>query len=130
VALDRSGRCGVAHWTMRKKAYSGVLSLHAGHVMLIALHHAEEVVALEEFEAPTGPTLAEREIEMARQLIGMLAASFDPNAYHDEYRERVLELIRAKASGAVLRFERRQRGRRPTEDLTEALEASLERRRA
>ena len=36
---------------------------------------------------------------MAEQLIESLASEFDPTRYHDEYREKVLELIEAKAQG-------------------------------
>ena len=36
---------------------------------------------------------------MAQQLIDSLSSEFDPTSYHDEYREKVLELIEKKASG-------------------------------
>ena len=36
---------------------------------------------------------------MARQLIESLSGDFDPSEYHDEYRERVLDLIERKAAG-------------------------------
>src|SRR5919198_103955 len=44
-------------------------------------------------------SVSDREVEMAQQLIGSLTAPFEPEKYHDEYRERVLELIEAKAAG-------------------------------
>jgi len=40
-----------------------------------------------------------RELSMARTLIDSLAAPFDPGKYRDRYRDRLLELIRAKAAG-------------------------------
>ena len=36
---------------------------------------------------------------MAQQLIDSLSSEFDPSSYHDQYREKVLELIEKKASG-------------------------------
>jgi DNA end-binding protein Ku len=42
-----------------------------------------------------------KELKMARQLIGMQAADFDPKDYKDEYRERVLQLIEQKANGSA-----------------------------
>ena len=36
---------------------------------------------------------------MARQLIESLSSDFEPEKYHDEYREQVLELIERKAQG-------------------------------
>ena len=36
---------------------------------------------------------------MAQQLIDSLSSDFEPSKYHDEYREKVLELIERKADG-------------------------------
>lgn len=123
-ALGRSGREGLARWTMRKKAYVGALRLQDGYPMLMALRHADEVVAVEDVETPPGPELDARELDMARKLIGMLAADFEPEAYHDEYRARVEELIETKSRGRTPRARRPQQPRAAA-DLTRALEASL-----
>src|SRR3712207_8086507 len=37
--------------------------------------------------------------DMARQLIDSLSSEWQPDKYHDTYRERVLELIEQKAQG-------------------------------
>ncbi len=36
---------------------------------------------------------------MAEALVESLTADFEPEKYHDEYREQVLELIEKKAAG-------------------------------
>lgn len=123
-ALERTGREGLARWVMRKKAYVGALRLHGGYPMLVALRHAEEVVAVKDLELPSGRPPDERELAMARQLIDMLAADFVPADYHDEYRARVRELVETKARGDKVRALPKRRAR-PAEDLTRALEASL-----
>jgi DNA end-binding protein Ku len=123
-ALARSGREGLARWVMRRKAYVGALRLHAGYPMLIALRHADEVVAIEDLEAPAGPELDKKELAMAKQLTAMLGEDFEPAAYRDEYRERVAQLIEIKRSGGKVRTLRPARSK-PSEDLTRALQASL-----
>lgn len=123
-ALGREDRECVARWTMRKKEYVGSLRLHAGYPMLISLRYAGEVLDLDALEAPAGAALDDKEVAMAQQLVGMLAESFDPDAYSDEYRERVVELIEAKRAGAPAPAAPKRRKRRPA-DLTGALEASL-----
>ncbi|HET8672967.1 MAG TPA: hypothetical protein VFL87_04995, partial [Thermoleophilaceae bacterium] len=67
---------------------------------------------------------SDREVEMAEQLIGSLTSPFEPEKYHDEYRERVLELIEAKAQGTEIAV---QPAEEPVKvpDLMAALEASL-----
>ena len=47
---------------------------------------------------------------MARQLIDSLSADFEPEKYHDEYRERVLDLIERKAAGRGDRDRQPDRG--------------------
>lgn len=123
-AMEDTGREGLAQWVMRKKAYVGALRLHQGYPMLMALRHAEEVISIDAVETPSGDELDERELSMARQLIDMLAADFEPQQYHDEYRERVMNLIQTKASGGKVSTLRPRRKAR-SEDLSTALEASL-----
>lgn len=123
-ALEYSKLEGLARWVMRNKSYVGALRLYQGYPMLMSLRHAEEVVPVESLEAPRGNALDNRELDMARQLIGMLEAKFSPENYSDEYRARVLELIEAKARGKHVRFRPRPKVRRE-EDVASALAASL-----
>jgi DNA end-binding protein Ku len=67
----------------------------------------------------------EREVQMARQLIESLASEFEPQKYRDEYRERVLELIEAKAEGAEIAVQPEAPKAERVPDLMAALEASL-----
>jgi DNA end-binding protein Ku len=67
----------------------------------------------------------DREIQMARQLIESLAADFAPEKYRDEYRDRVLELIEAKAEGQEIAVPETPEEPTAVPDLMAALEASL-----
>lgn len=125
-ALRRSGRTGVARWVMRKKEYRGALRATDDHLMLVTLHAEEEIVPVSALDAPSGRDLEERELEMARRLVDALTDEFDHEAYENEHRARVLELIAAKEAGEVVEFPTPER-REPEPDLTAALEASLER---
>lgn len=122
--LANAGMEGLARWAMRRKEYVGALRVHEGYPMLMSLRRAEEVVSVEDLEAPKGKPLDERELSMARQLIGMLEADFEPAQYQDEFRERVLELLETKQQGGKVKrmtFRRRE----PVDDLSRALEASI-----
>lgn len=123
-ALGREGREGVARWTMRNKEYTGALRVVDGHLMLITLRHAEEVVPASELEAPSGRKPDARELKMARQLVSALESEFDPSEWRDEYRDRVLELVQAKAEGKTVQF-RQPAKRRAAGDLAASLEASI-----
>ncbi len=128
AALRKSGEEGVARWVMRGKEYVGALRLEGDHLMLITLRHAGEVVPVSALPRPGGRAPDRKEVEMAGRLIEALEADFDPAAYRDDYRDRVLELIEAKASGKTVRLERpKEKPAAAEESLAGVLEASLAR---
>lgn len=125
-ALRNSEREGVARWVMRKRPYVAALRVEGDHLMLVALRHAGEVVLPSELKAPGGKDLDAREQKLAEQLVDALADHFDPAAYHDTYRERVQELVEAKAKGKKPKLHR-PKTKKASDDLERALTASLAR---
>jgi DNA end-binding protein Ku len=89
--------------------------------------YADEVVDVEDLEVPTAKDTApsERELTMAAQLVESLSAPFEPDKYHDDYREKVLALIEAKADGEIVAQPEAPAPAAPVVDLMAALEASL-----
>jgi len=124
TALERSGLEGIAHWVMRKKEYVGALRVREGNLVLASLRHAGEVVPVSSLEMPSGPALDQKELDMAKQLMGMLEADFEPDEYRDEYRDQVLALIDSKKHGRKPKL-KVVAPRARTDDLTAALSASL-----
>ena len=124
AALERKEKQGIARWVMRDKSYVGSLRADNGYLMLITLRRADEIIAADALKPPGGRELAQRELQMAEQLIAALHGEFDPTKFHDEYRARVLDLVETKAAGRkpkVVAF----RPKKQKDDLADALEASL-----
>jgi DNA end-binding protein Ku len=70
--------------------------------------------------------VSDKELAMAEQLVESLAGEWSPEKYHDTYREQVMEMIEAKASGDtdfVVATEAPPREK--VVDLMAALEASV-----
>lgn len=124
AALRKRNVEGVAHWTMRKKEYVGALRAEGDYLMLITLRKAGEVVPASALPAPAGRELDDREIAMAKQLVKAMEDPFDITQYHDEYRERVVELMEARAAGKVVKFPRAAI-RKTDVSLADVLEQSL-----
>ena len=123
-ALRKREMEGVARWVMRNREYAGALRAEGDYLMLITLRHAGEVVPASALTPPGGRELDEREVAMAKQLVAAMEDEFDVAAYRDEYRERVLELVEAKAAGKVVKFPKAPR--KPAErTLADVLERSL-----
>jgi DNA end-binding protein Ku len=66
-----------------------------------------------------------KELRMAEQLLDALSGDFEPEAFRDEYQERLLELVEAKAEGKTVEMKRFRRKPARDEDLTGALSQSL-----
>ena len=125
-ALNRKKAAGICLWTMRKHSYVGALIHEQGYLMVITLRHADEVIPVSQLDPPQGRVLEPKEKELAGKLIETLSGDFNPSAYHDEYQERIRELIDAKRTGKKLKRKPVPR-RRSEGTLTDSLQASLKR---
>ena len=127
-AMRRSGRVAIARFVLRTKQYLCVVRPRDGALVLSTMLYADEVLPAEGIERlPTEESLDERELSMAEELIERLSGEFEPERYEDEYRQRVLDLIEAKAKGeAVVSAPAAAPEATGVIDLVAALEASLE----
>ena len=116
---------GIVHWTMRKKRYVGALHSDGEHLMVVTLRFGDEVVLPAQLDAPPGPELRAAERRMAEQLVAALEGPFEPDEFHDEFRERVLEMVKRKARGGKVKRARRPSPQRREVSLEQALERSL-----
>ena len=98
-ALENREREGIARWVMRNKSYVGALRAQDGYLMLCTLRNADEVISAKQLPKPSGRAPSAKELNMAKQLVGMLQGEFDASEYEDEYRKRVMEFIERKAKG-------------------------------
>ena len=126
-AMEDTSKVAIARVVIRQK--ENLVAIRAtGNVMTMAtMVFHDEVVSpdtLDEVADDGEASVSDREVEMAQQLIGSLTAPFEPEKYHDEYRERVLELIEAKAAGEEISVQPPEEPAK-VPDLMAALEQSL-----
>lgn len=124
-AMEESEKVGVAKFVMRTKEYLCAVRPKDGTLVLETMLFADEVVGTEEFEFGDVEEPTERELTIANQLISSLSVDFEPTKYRDEYREKVLDLIDAKAEGNEIVTQPVAEEAAPVVDLMAALEASL-----
>jgi DNA end-binding protein Ku len=128
-AMAGTGKVGIGRFVLRTKQYLAALRPLDGALVLSTMLFADEVIGASELEikttADTQPS--DRELKMARQLVDSLAAEWEPKKYKDDYREKVLELIEAKAEGNEIAIPEEAERPAPVVDLMAALEASLAR---
>ena len=125
-AMRETNKVGIARMVLRTKQYLSAIRPKGYALVLETMLFADEVVPDDELDLPRDDVeVSEREQKMARQLIDSLCSDFEPEKYHDEYRERVLELIEQKASGQEVVVEEPTEEPTRVVDLMAALEASL-----
>src|SRR4030095_5639968 len=110
---------------MRNKAYIGSRRAEGDYLMLVTLRNAEEVISAKDLPKPAGRAPTQKELNMAKQLVGMLEDEFNAADYKDEYRERVMEFIKKKAKGKAPRLHAVKAKRKPT-SLDSVLKKSLQ----
>jgi DNA end-binding protein Ku len=128
-AMRESGKVAIARVVLRSKEQLVAIRPAAGGVLTMEtmIFHDEVVPADELDDVPDAKDLktSDRELKMAQQLIDSLSSDFEPAKYHDEYREKVLELIEAKAEGQEIAIQPADEEPQEVPDLMAALEASL-----
>jgi DNA end-binding protein Ku len=128
-AMEESGKVGIARFVMRTKQYLGAVRPVDGRLMLSTMIYADELndpAEIGELDSLDEIEISDRELAMARQLVESLATEFEPEQFHDTHRERVLELIERKASGATEVVEApAEPAAEKVVDLMAALEASV-----
>jgi DNA end-binding protein Ku len=120
-ALAETGRVAIAKVVIRNKQNLAAVRPVRDSLVLETMYYADEVRQPE--AAPT-PQVRDAEVEMAKTLIDNLTDEWDPQRYHDRYRNELLDLLQRKAGGGELPAPQSEE---PAEvvDLMEALRQSV-----
>lgn len=125
--MEDENKVAVGRFVLRSKEALVAIRPIDGMLCLETMRYADEVLAVDRELVDSQPEPSERELEMARQLVDTLSGEFDPEKYHDEYREEVLALIERKAAGEDIVAPALPEEPAKVLDLMAALEASLAR---
>ena len=129
-AMEQSGKVAIARFVMRTKEHICALRPLDGRLVLSTMVYPDEVndpAEYEALEAVAEVTVSDKERKVAEALIESLTEPFDAAEYRDEYREKVLDLIEARAGGAkeIVEGEPVEEEDDKVVDIMAALEASI-----
>jgi DNA end-binding protein Ku len=122
--LKDSKLVALAKVTLRQKEQLCTLRVYNNTISLETMFYADEIRATDDMEIPQDVALGDKEMQMAKSLVEMLTGDFQPEKYHDNYREALLELIERKSEGQEIKRPAPVTGK--VTDLMEALRASVE----
>jgi len=125
-ALRETKYFAIAKIAMHNREHVVVLRPGERGMILHTMYYSDEVRATEEFRTDT-TKVSEREMNLAKMLVESLAAEFEPEKYHDTYRDNLRSMIEAKVEGHKV-VETPEPHIAPVIDIMEALKKSLERK--
>jgi DNA end-binding protein Ku len=97
-ALQSAGMIGIGRFVLRTKPHLVAIRPLENTLALETLFFGDEVRSPEEFAVrPSDVAVSDREVKMARQLIGAMATPWAPDTHADAYREELLTLLRSKS---------------------------------
>jgi DNA end-binding protein Ku len=128
-AMLKTDRVALAKFVMRGKETLVLIRASHDGLMLHTMYYADEVRDFGEIDKGKEASVRPGELDLAQRLIDELSSTeFKPEKYHDDYREKVLQVIESKVEGKEITSVAPQAQRTQVIDLMEALKQSLETR--
>lgn len=127
TAMKKENKVAVARWISAGKEHLVVLRPYEQGLVLHTMYYADEVRDFGAIDLEDAP-VKDKEVQLAEMLIGELTEKkFNPLQYKDEYRERLMDKIKAKSQGKTIVAEEREEEKGgEVIDIMEALRRSLE----
>jgi len=94
--LRDTGKVGIAKVVIKTRQHLAAVKAQHDSLVLELMHFADEIISDDELHVPGKITLGKKEQEMAKQLLHSMTGKWNPQAYKDEYREALLEVIEEK----------------------------------
>lgn len=99
--LREQKKAGLARVVIRTREYLALVLPDGPALLLLLLRYPQELVAADEYNFPEGSLrsykLAPRELKMANELVASMTAPWSPDGYRNEFRERLLSVMKARA---------------------------------
>ena len=96
-ALRDSGRAGLARVVIRTRQYLALLAPRGDMLALYILRYEQEVRGTDELDLPEESLeeykVTKQELKMAATLVESMADEWNPEEYHDDYREQLIKYI-------------------------------------
>lgn len=128
-ALKQSGKVGLATFILRNKEGLVVLKPYEKIIVLNRIRFEEEIRDTKGIATPPVMKAKSPELTMAIKLIDQLTTKFDIKKYKDTYTANLMKIIKAKAKGKVKNPPKLKVVHTRTNDLMDALKASLVKRK-
>ena len=121
--LHKSNRTGIAKVSFQRREHLCALRPYGKILILHTLYYPKEIISTSDLAEPKTEVSA-KELELANSLVEAMLTPFQPEKYHDDYREGLKKVIDAKLKGVEIK--KPEERKLEVTDLMSALKASLE----
>ena len=125
-AMENSELSAVARYVFHDRQQLGTLRIREGVITLENMYFADEIRPTKGIAPSRKPRVDKQELDMAETLIERFTSSFRHDQYDDEYRQRLLKIVKRKQKGEEIHAEAPVEEREEPTDLLDALRASVE----
>jgi DNA end-binding protein Ku len=128
-SLTASRKVGIAKVVIKERQHLAAIKAQQSGLMLELMRFPDEVIEAGGFKAPQTRTASKAEMDMASKLIESMSTKWEPDNYHDDYKEGLEKLIEKKVAsgGDVLPAPRRAKKATSAVDLVSVLQQSIRR---
>jgi DNA end-binding protein Ku len=126
--LKDTNKVGIAKVVIKTRQYLAGVKAKEQVLVLELMHFADELLEAGKLHVPKKLEVGKREMDMAKALVESMSAKWDPEKYHDDYREALMDVIEEKVESGGKEIEEKPKPKKtPSKviDLVAVLQQSL-----
>ncbi|MCR4339530.1 MAG: Ku protein [Gemmatimonadaceae bacterium] len=105
AAMKNADAVGIGKIIMRTKQHLAGIKVVGDALVMEIMRFSSELVDPAEYTFPEADNVRPQELQMAEMLVANLTEQFSPDKYTDDYREKLMKVIRDKMKGKKIKYE-------------------------
>lgn len=105
AAMVKADAVGIGKIIMRTKQHLAGIRVVGDALVMEIMRFSNELVDPVEYSFPEADIVRPQELQMAEMLVANLTEEFKPEKYTDDYREKLMAVIKAKMKGKKIKYE-------------------------
>ena len=105
AAMQNADAVGIGKIIIRTKQHLAGIKVVGDALVMEIMRFSNELVDPAEYTFPEAGMVRPQELQMAEMLVANLTEQFSPDKYTDDYREKLMKVIKDKMKGKKIKYE-------------------------
>ncbi|MEX2325956.1 MAG: Ku protein [Gemmatimonadaceae bacterium] len=105
AAMQNADAVGIGKIIIRTKQHLAGIKVVGDALVMEIMRFSNELVDPAEYTFPEADMVRPQELQMAEMLVANLTEQFSPDEYTDDYREKLMKVIKDKMKGKKIKYE-------------------------